>query len=112
MTPLEVKVHDVPGGTIVVAIGGEAVVDLEPLVATLQTVSARRPNSVVLDLKDLSFISSLAMGVMLAFRRGVLANNGKLKVAGMQKLVLDAFKRARLDRVFDITETLDAALAK
>lgn len=118
MAPLEVTVKDVPASstvpaaTTVVAVRGEAVVDLEPLVSTLQSVSAKRPASVVLDLKELSFISSLAMGVMLAFRRGVLANGGKLKVAGMQKLVLDAFKRARLDKVFDIAETVEAALAK
>lgn len=114
MAPLEVKVQDAAtGGTpsVVVAVKGEAVVDLEPLVSTLQSVSARKPAAVVLDLKDLSFISSLAMGVLLAFRRGVLANGGKLKVAAMQKLVLDAFKRARLDKVFEIVETVDAAVA-
>ena len=114
MAPLEVNVQDAPGkpGTIIVAIRGEAVVDLEPLVSTLQSVSSRRPAFVIMDLKELSFISSLAMGVMLAFRRGVLASNGKLKVAGMQKLVLDAFKRARLDRVFEITDSVEAALPK
>ena len=112
MVPLEVSVKDVANPpTIVVSVKGEAVVDLEPLVSTLQAVSARKPAAVVLDLAELSFISSLAMGVMLAFRRGVLANNGKLKVAAMQKLVLDAFKRARLDRVFEICETLEGAVA-
>jgi anti-anti-sigma factor len=90
---------------------GEAVVELEPLVTTLQNIGAKRPPLVVLHLKDLSFISSLAMGVMLAFRRSVLAGGGKVKVAAMQPLVLDSFKRARLDKVFEIHETLDGAMS-
>ena len=37
-------------------------------------------------------------------------NGGKLKVAAMQKLVLDSFKRARLDKVFEIVDSLEAAI--
>src|SRR5437868_7670598 len=119
MAPLEVQVKDLPAPagkgrdgspTVLVDVKGEALVDLEPMVATLQSVADRHPAKVILDLHDLSFISSLAMGVMLAFRRGILANGGKLKVAAMQKLVLDSFKRARLDKVFEIVETLEAAV--
>ena len=118
MAPLEVQVKDLPGPagardgspTIVVNLKGEALVELEPMVVTLQSVADRHPARVILDLRELSFISSLAMGVMLAFRRGVLANGGKLKVAAMQKLVLDSFKRARLDKVFEIVDTLEAAV--
>jgi anti-anti-sigma factor len=95
---------------VVVAISGEAVVALEPLVSGLQSVAESHPQRVVLDLSGLSFMSSLAMGVVLAFRRHVLAQNGSLKVAAVQKMVLDSFKRARLDKVFELTETLDGAL--
>lgn len=116
MAALELEVTDAaasastPAGTAVVAVRGEAVVELEPLVSTLQAVSAKRPPLAILDLKDLSFISSLAMGVMLAFRRSVVAGGGKVRVASMQPLVLDSFKRARLDRVFEIVDTVEAAL--
>ena len=120
MAPLEVQVKDLPASagaagkqaapTVVVNVIGEALVDLEPMVTTLQSVADRHPAKVILDLHDLSFISSLAMGVMLAFRRGILANGGKLKVAAMQKLVLDSFKRARLDKVFEIVDSLEAAI--
>jgi anti-anti-sigma factor len=115
MATLDVQVGDAKTAAgepvVVVTVKGEAVVDLEPLVSTLQTVSARRPPRSVLNLRDLSFISSLAMGVMLAYRRSVMAGGGKVKVAAMQKLVLDSFKRARLDRVFEIVDTLEDALA-
>ena len=119
MATLEIQVSDLPGdargpqgsSSVLISVKGEAIVELEPMVTTLQTVSDRCPQRVVLDLHELSFISSLAMGVMLAFRRAILANGGKLKVAAMQKLVLDSFKRARLDKVFEIVDTLDAAVA-
>jgi anti-anti-sigma factor len=116
MATLDVDVSDAKTAAgepvVVVTVKGEAVVELEPLVSTLQNVSAKRPQRSVLNLKDLSFISSLAMGVMLAFRRSVMAGGGKVKVAAMQKLVLDSFKRARLDRVFEIVDTLEDALAR
>ena len=111
MATLDVNVSETPEATIV-TLRGEALVELEPLVATLQGVTSKQPDLAVLDLKELSFISSLAMGVMLAFRRSVLAAGGKLRVANMQKLVLDSFKRARLDKVFEISDSVDAALGK
>src|SRR5438132_798272 len=87
MATLEVQVSDLPptpakkghAPGVLVSIKGEALVELEPMVITLQSVSDRHPKRVVLDLHDLSFISSLAMGVMLAFRRSILASGGKLK---------------------------------
>ena len=117
MAQLEVDTHDVPStdpakpAAVVVTAAGEAVVDLEPLVSLLQTVGARRPPAVVIDLSRLTFMSSLAMGVILAFRRNVLAHGGKVRVACVQPLVLDSFRRARLDKVFDLVESLDLALA-
>lgn len=96
--------------TVVVAVKGEAVVDLEPLVSALQTVGSRKPQNVAIDLSQLSFMSSLAMGVILAFRRNILAHGGKVRVAAVQPLVLDSFRRARLDKVFDLSESLEAAL--
>ena len=118
MATLRVQVRQVPAKSdddtsaplVVVTISGEAVVELEPLVSGLQSVAESHPQRVVLDLSGLSFMSSLAMGVVLAFRRHVLAQNGSLKVAAVQKMVLDSFKRARLDKVFELTETLDGAL--
>jgi len=113
---LEVETRDVPatdpGGapTVVVAAKGEAVVDLEPLVSALQTVGTRKPQNVVVDLSQLSFMSSLAMGVILAFRRNILAHGGKVRVAAVQPLVLDSFRRARLDKVFDLADSLESAL--
>ena len=112
MATLKVEVTDAaPGGPVIVTIKGEAVVELELLVSTLQRVSSAKPPRVVLDLEHLSFISSLAMGVMLAFRRAVQAEGGRVRIAAMQRLVLDSFKRARLDKVFEIFETLEGALA-
>jgi anti-anti-sigma factor len=118
MAQLEVQTRDVPAAAdpgkpaaTVVSAAGEAVVDLEPLVSTLQTVGARRPQAVVIDLSQLTFMSSLAMGVILAFRRNVLAHGGRVKVAAVQPLVLDSFRRARLDKVFDLVDSVDVALA-
>jgi anti-anti-sigma factor len=118
MATLQVQVRHVPPKSddsspplMVVAITGEAVVELEPLVSALQSIGTSHPLRVVLDLSGLTFMSSLAMGVVLAFRKNIIAEGGLIKVAALQKMVLDSFKRARLDKVFDIVDTADAAIA-
>ena len=110
MPTLHIDVAPAPAAPVVITLKGEAVVDLDPLVAMLQAVGAQNPACAIIHVKDLSFISSLAMGVMLAFRRTVVAAGGKVKVAEMQPQVFDSFRRARLDRVFEIVDTLEEAL--
>jgi anti-anti-sigma factor len=65
--------------------------------------AARRPAVVTLDLSELRSISSLAMGVLVAYRRGVIRAGGRVFLAGaLQPAVHEALARAEL---FDLFET-------
>jgi anti-anti-sigma regulatory factor len=62
---------------------------------------------VTLDLSGLTSISSLAMGVLVSYRRGVVRAGGRVVLAeGLQPAVREALARAEL---FDLFENANAA---
>jgi anti-anti-sigma factor len=96
---MDVQIETLPDA-VVVHIKGECAITLTPLEATFLQLSAKRPKLVVLDLAGVTFISSLGMGSMLAFRRGLHSHGGQVRLAAVQPLVLEAFRRAHLYDVF------------
>ena len=73
--------------------------------------SAAHPNVAILDLAGLTFVSSLAMGSIVSFRKGLIRRGGRLLACNVQPLVLDCIKRARLNELFEVFDSLEAALA-
>ncbi|HEY1921964.1 MAG TPA: STAS domain-containing protein [Tepidisphaeraceae bacterium] len=108
--PMDVRIEALPEA-LVVHIKGECAITLHPLEATFTRLSAQRPKLVVLDLAGVTFISSLGMGSMLAFRRGLSSHGGQVRLAAVQPLVLDAFRRAHLYEVFSFHPTVAEACA-
>jgi anti-anti-sigma factor len=72
------------------------------LLSGLLAASARRPTVATLDLSELRFISSLAMGVLAAYRRGVVRAGGRVRLAaGLPPAVKEALSRAELLDLFE-----------
>ena len=76
----------------------------------LSRVLDAKPEVVVLDLTDLAFISSMGMGTLVNFRNGAGKVGGTVKLAALKPLLAESFRRARLTEMFQIYETVDAAL--
>lgn len=70
----------------------------------LNRLLAMRLSVVVLDLAELRYIGSLALGVLVEFRRALLRSGGRLRLRGLRSLVAHIFRRARLDDLFGIRE--------
>jgi anti-anti-sigma factor len=80
-----------------VAIGGEASFDqAEVLSAQLLRVPLDGYSLVVLDLAGLTFLSSLAMGALVAYRRGLGRRGVEVRLANVQARVWLALKSAGL----------------
>jgi stage II sporulation protein AA (anti-sigma F factor antagonist) len=109
--PMDVKIEALPQA-VVVHIKGECAITLQPLETTFLQLSAQRPKLVVLDLAGVTFISSLGMGSILAFRRGLVSHSGQVRLAAVQPLVLDAFRRAHLYDVFKFFPTIAEACSE
>jgi anti-anti-sigma factor len=106
---MEVEVNDTPEGVVVRLRGEAGVPEAAALEAALLPVGTRRPARVTFELSELLSISSLAMGVLVAFRRAVVRAGGRVCLApDLQPLVRQALHRAEL---LDLFEAVAAAVA-
>jgi anti-anti-sigma factor len=72
--------------------------------------AARRPALVTLDLSELRCLSSLALGVLVAYCRGVIRTGGRVRLAGaLQPAVHEALARAELFNLAETTVSTGAA---
>jgi anti-anti-sigma factor len=91
------------GSDLIIRMKGEARSDCAgALQDGLLGPAACRSASVTLDLSELRSISCLAMGVLVAFRRGVVRTGGRVRLAeDVQGAVREALARAELLQLFE-----------
>lgn len=98
---------------LLLKIAGDAGVEYaDDLADALLNIQSGRHRETVIDLSEMTFISSLSMGTMLQFTRGwgVGPNVGLVFIAA-QPLVFEAFERAQLTREMRFYPTLKDAEA-
>ena len=110
MLTLDVQVAEIDHGMLVKIVGDAGVTQVAKLEHELSKVMLQKPPVAVLDLSQLTFISSLGMGALVSFRRSVTTKGGQVRLAAVPKLIRDGFRRARLDLLFPMFDTVDAAL--
>jgi anti-anti-sigma factor len=85
-----------------VAIKGEASFDqAEVISAALQWIPLDAYSLVVLDLAELTFISSLVMGALIDYRRGLGRRGVEVRLANVQAPVWTALELAGLWNLFE-----------
>jgi hypothetical protein len=71
----------------------------------LSRLAARRPGRVTFDLSELRFISSLAMGSLVSYRRTAVRGGARFCLApGLHPAVREALARAELLSLFEVAE--------
>lgn len=97
----------------VVHVGGEIDVYTAP---TLRQRLDERIQSgrhhLVVDLGDVTFMDSTGLGVLVGRLKLVRSYGGSLRLVCTNRRVLKVFAITGLDRVFDIDDTVDEALAR
>lgn len=100
------------GGLTLVDVGGEIDVYTAPLLRDrLDDLIAAGGNHLVVDLQDVTFMDSTALGVLVGRLKLVRAQGGSLRLVSNQDRVLKVFAITGLDKVFQIFATVDEALA-
>jgi anti-anti-sigma factor len=74
-------------------------------------VASTRPRCVILELRDLTFISSAGIGALLKLHRRVQEYGGKVCVSDLRPEVRSVFELARLDKIFPVFSSLNDGLA-
>ena len=59
----------------------------------------------VVDMKNLQYVSSAGLGILLAAQKKLSEKGHKLRLANMSQHVRDLFQMTRLDTIFEIVES-------
>ena len=96
----------------VLPLKGEIDLHVSPTVtAELNDVIDKKPQRLVVDLSEVSYIDSAGLAALIQAMQKVEGYGGKFMLAGLQETVRSIFEISRLDQVFQIFPDADAALA-
>jgi len=82
----------------------------EELKAELRRLFDSGTKDLVIDLKEIHFIDSSGLGVLVSGYKNASILHGSLKLSNLQSQVKSMFELTRLHRVFDIFTSVDDAL--
>lgn len=105
-------VHESRGEALVIALRGSGdASNADTIGLQLSALAAEHPRRVVLDLSGLDYLSSLAVGQIVAFHRSVKLSGGEMIIAGAQPVVREVLVRCRIDALVAIVPRVSDALA-
>jgi anti-anti-sigma factor len=110
-TTLAVTLIDFDGGVLVRLEDKAGVVGLEKLEFAFTRVLARRAPVAVLDLSQLTFVSSLAIGQLVRLRRDLNRWNGRVKIASCPPAIREALQTAGVVDFFGFHASVEEALS-
>jgi len=76
-----------------------------------QLVESEPGIKLLLNFQNVDHLSSAALGVLITLNKRVKEQNGSLKLSDINRQIFEVFKITRLNKVFDIHETADQAMA-
>ena len=82
----------------------------EELKVELHHLFEKGIKDLIIDLKEVHFIDSSGLGVLVSGYKNASIKHGSLKLSNLQSQVKSLFELTRLHRVFDIFMTVDDAL--
>lgn len=76
--------------------------------AAMEDIISSGNNQLILDISKLSFMDSSSLGAMVAVLKQI-SGTGTMVILGASGTVLELFKLTRMDRIFTLTNDLEAA---
>jgi anti-anti-sigma factor len=110
-TVLAVAITDVVQGVVVRLEGQADLNTIDRMESALVRLVVRRTPLAVLDFSELTFLASLAMGVLVTFHRAMARWGGRVVIAGVRPEVYEALRQAGLTDLFQFCATIGDANA-
>ena len=111
MPGLEINSYETETGIPVVVLRGEIDLHTCPeLRTTLQNLMEGGKHEIVLNLGEVPYLDSAALGVLVDAVRKARDNNGGLYLVHVTPFVLRAFEITRLIKIFQVHGTVEEAL--
>jgi anti-anti-sigma factor len=108
---MEIATEELPGGiTCVILAGsldivGAAAIDLQ------MNVIAGAHKTVLVDLRQVSFIGSMGLSALVAPARAIKSRGGKMVLFGPNEMVAQVLKTSAIDTLIPVYHDLEAAVA-
>lgn len=102
MLTVTTQIDEPSKATVVTLTGDAGMVDIDVLDAGLKKVVAARPMLAIIDLSGLKFASSIALGKLIDFQRGITRHGGRVILAGAGLNVSNVIRASRLDQFFEV----------
>ena len=77
-----------------------------------QVVASEPGIKLLLNFKNVDHLSSAALGMLITLNKKVKDQSGELKLSDINRQIYEVFKITRLNRVFNIHDTAEQALAQ
>jgi anti-sigma B factor antagonist len=107
----QIKVEEQIGGVVITPkgqfVGGE---ETDELKNVLNQFGDKDNARVVLNLKDVSYLNSTALGVLISAHAHYVKKGGKIVLSQVGKSLENIFVITKLTLVFEIAETLEDAI--
>jgi len=107
---LEIEVTEIREIPVVRIIGEVDLHTCTDLRTTLKRLMSQGKNRIVLDMQQVPYVDSAALGVLVDAQRRVREMEGEIHLMQVTPFVLRAFEITRLVRLFRFADTLDAAV--
>src|SRR5438128_1683906 len=96
----------------VLRLEGEIDLHVSPAIAeSLRAMIEKKPRQLIVDLARVTYVDSSGVAVLIEGMQNTKEYGGKFALVGLQEAVRSIFEIARLDQVFRIFPTVDAALS-
>jgi stage II sporulation protein AA (anti-sigma F factor antagonist) len=108
---MEIATEELPGGItrVILAgsldIAGAAAIDLQ------MNIIAGAHKTVLVDLRQVSFIGSMGLSVLVAPARAIKSRGGKMALFGPNEMVAQVLKTSAIDTVIPVYSDLETAVA-
>ena len=66
----------------------------------------------IISFENVKYISSAVLGMLMTVNKHILTKQGELRLASIDRSLMEVFKLTRLDKILKIFETTESAMTK
>src|SRR5438128_1567357 len=96
---------------ILTLVGSASMLQLDQLTRETDRCAAARPRRLILDVSQLEFLASLAIGQIVAMSKAVKLHGGTVVLAGANAEVSSVLRRCNIPAIIPMAASVEAALS-
>jgi anti-sigma B factor antagonist len=108
---MEIATEEMPGGITRVILAGSLDIAGAAAIDLRMNVIASAHKTVLVDLRQVSFIGSMGLSALVAPARAVMRRGGKMVLFGPNEMVAQVLRASAIDAIIPVYNDLETAVA-